>query len=77
MAAGDMRRVRARADHDEIVPGDLPAVGAVTFSDEMLLGLGIVDQPQISVATRCRRERLAGALSDDAHGNAGLLGELG
>ena len=52
MVAGDMRRVGARSDNDEIIPGDLPAVDAVACGDEFLLGLGIVHQHQIGVAMR-------------------------
>ena len=77
MTARDMCRVRARTDQDEIVPGDLPAVDAVPRRDEFLLGLGIVDQHQIGVAMRRRRQCLAGALRQDMHRNPGLLGETG
>jgi hypothetical protein len=59
MAARDMRRIRARTDHDEIVPGDLPAIDAVPLGDELFLGLRIGHQDQIGVAMRRRRQRLA------------------
>jgi hypothetical protein len=35
VGAGDMRRVGAGPDHDEIVPGDLPAVDAVACDDDI------------------------------------------
>ena len=77
MTAGNMRRIRARADHDEIVPGDLPAIDAVPLGDELSLGLRIVHQDQIGVAMRRRRQRLARTLGEDSHRDAGLLGEFG
>ena len=73
---GDVRWVRARADHDEVIPGDLPALGAVALGDELLLGLGIVHQHQIGVAPRRRRQRLARTLCENAHRDAGLVGEF-
>jgi hypothetical protein len=73
MAAGNMRRIRGRTDQDEIVPGDLPAVDAVPLGDELLFGLRIAHQDQIGVAVRRRRQRLAGALGEDTHRDAGLL----
>jgi hypothetical protein len=42
VGAGDMRRVGAGPDHDEIVPGDLPAVDAVACDDEFLLGFRVM-----------------------------------
>jgi hypothetical protein len=42
----------------------------------LLLGLGIVHQHQIGVAPRRRRQRLARALREDAHRDAGLVGEF-
>jgi hypothetical protein len=75
MAAGDMSRVRARADHDEIVPGDLPEVDAVPLGDKLLLGLRVVRQHKVSVAVGGCRQCLAGALRENTHGNAGFLRE--
>jgi len=72
-----MRRIRAGTDHDEIVPGDLPAIDAVSFRNELLFGLRIVHQHQIGIAMRRRRQRLAGALRENAHCDAGFLGEFG
>jgi hypothetical protein len=77
MPAGDICRIHARTDHDEIVPGDLPAIDAVPLGDELVLGFRIMHQDQIGVAVRRRRQRLAGALGEDAHRDAGLLGECG
>jgi hypothetical protein len=69
-------RVRARTGHDEVVPGDLPALGAMPLGDELLLGLGIVHQYQIGVAPRRGRQRLSRALREHAHGYAGLAGKF-
>ena len=74
-AAGDMRRVRARPDHNEVVPGDLPPLGAVTGGDEFLLGFRVMHQKQIGVVARGRLKRLARSLGQDMYGYAGLSGE--
>jgi hypothetical protein len=47
------------------------------LGDELILGLRILHQDQIGVAIRCRRQRLAGALGEDAHRDAGRPGEFG
>jgi hypothetical protein len=76
MAADNMRRIQARADYDEVVPGDLASVDAMPLGDELLLSLRIVHQHQIGVAARGRRQRLAGTLSEDAHRDSGIVGKF-
>ena len=71
-----MRRVGVGSDDDEIVPRDLPPVDAVALVDEFLLGLGVVDEDEIGVAAPRRVERLAGALRQHMHRDAGRLGEV-
>ena len=75
VAAADMGRVCTGADDHEIVPGDLTSVLAMPFGDEAVLGLGVVDQDKVGVAARRRGERLAGALGEDPHLDAGGRGE--
>jgi len=72
-----LRRIRARTDHDKVVPRDLPAIDAVPVGDELVLGFRIVHQDEIGVAMRRRRQRLARPLGEDPHRDAGLLGEFG
>ena len=72
-----MRGIGTRTDHDENVPGDLPTIDAMPLGDELGLGLRIVHQDQIGIAVRRRRQRLAGALREHAHRDAGLPGEFG
>ena len=62
-------------DH-EVVPGDLAPLAAMSLGDELVLRFGIVNQHDVGVAARRRRQRLAGALRDDPHGDAGFRGEF-
>ena len=75
MPAADPRGIAAWAHDHEVVPGDLARVGSVALGDEALLGLGVVDQHQIGVAAGRRGQRLAGALGQDPHVDAGRVGE--
>jgi hypothetical protein len=77
LGAGNVGRIGARPDYDEIIPRDLPAVDTVAGIDKFLLGLGVMHQNQIGVVARGRLKRLAGSLSQDAHSYAGFLGEGG
>jgi hypothetical protein len=75
MVAGDVRGVRPRTDHDEVVPCDLTAIDAVACSNEFLLCFGIVDQHQIGVAMRRGRQCLPGALRQHPYLDAGFFGK--
>jgi hypothetical protein len=55
--AADMSRVRARPDHDEIVPGDLTAVETVTLCNELLFGFRVMPQNQIGLVARGHPKR--------------------
>ena len=48
---------------------------AMSFGDEAVFGLGVVDQHQVGIAARRRGERLAGALGEDPHLDAVGRGE--
>jgi hypothetical protein len=70
--AGDMSRVRARPDHDEIVPGDLPAVNTVACSDEFVLSFRLVNQSRIGIVVHGRLTRLRCSSDQNMHGDSGF-----
>ena len=49
-----MSRVRARPDHDEIFPVDLPAVSTVACRDELVLGFQFTNQNRIGIVVHGR-----------------------
>src|SRR5262249_2311325 len=72
---GDMRRVGSRPDHNEVIPRDLSAPDPMSFSDEPLLRLWIVDQNQIGVIARGSLKRLSRSLCEDTYRYSGFLCE--
>ena len=77
VGTGNMGRVGARPDHNEIVPRDLPTVDAIAGGDKFLLGIGVMNQNEVGVVAGRRLQRLTRSLSQDMHAYAGLLGEAG
>jgi hypothetical protein len=75
--ARSARRVRTRADDDEIVVHDAPPADPMAFGDECLLGRLIVHEYHVGIATAPDVERLAGAGGHDANLDAGRPAEGG
>ena len=64
-----------RPDDDEVVVHHVVALGGKALGEEFLLGRPVVDEHHVGVAAPADVERLTGAERDDAHLDAGLLGE--
>ena len=72
LAALDAGRIALRPDQDEVVVHHRIALHAEAFGDEfLLLRLG-VHEHHVGIAAPAGVERLAGALRDDLHVDAGL-----
>jgi len=64
-------------DDNEVVPSDFPTLNAVTGGHEFLLGVRVMNQHEIGVATGGNRQCLARADSDDPHLDPSLSCEFG
>src|SRR6202035_1418016 len=71
-----MRRIRGRANDDEIIPCDLPPPPAMAFVRELLLRFRIVHQQDISITPPRGVERFAGPLRDHTDSDPALCHEL-
>src|SRR5882724_1522289 len=72
-----MRRIRGRANDDEIIPCDLPSPPAMALVHELLLGVRIVHQQDISITAPRGGERFARPLRNHTDSDPALCRELG
>jgi hypothetical protein len=71
-AACDAGRIALRADQDEVVVHDRIALHTRAFGHELLFGRPGVHEHNVGVTAPAGVERLAGALRDHLHVDAGL-----
>ena len=75
VVAFDMGGIGLRADDDEVVVHQRLALHAIALGDEFLLAGPVMDEQHVGIALLADLEGLAGPDRDDAHLDAGLLGE--
>ena len=71
VAPGHVCGIIFRADEDEIIPCDLTPVDAKAFANEFFLGLRVVHEHQVRIASPYRFESLTRALGYHANFNSG------
>jgi hypothetical protein len=71
-----VRGIVLRADDDKIIPGDLLSVDAEAFADEFLLGLRVMHEHKVSIASPRRFERLTRALRYHVNSNPGCIRDV-